>query len=593
MNHIGVGKSPLASRNRLRYIPPSIHRNTVLITYGSIDFTEDRLRTITRRDSSLGDHQPGQDELPESVNSQKGSMPSDGILTLLSTTYSLLVLCFFKSLLDRIRPRSSLNSHNSSSQTSRQNSALNLSALKADLGEELNTIFEDCNLLNQPLNVRKESDQDLSSSFAEPQLKTSSHSHNILPDDLFGPSIAKNHYTNLYESMFEVDSSDDEAIDLTVQYGTSISVSRNSNYIPNLNSYDSNDVYEKSLIVGHSVNRIDPENSVLDPFDTINTISYVANARKSAAFGSSSFILPSENLLNVEPSDEYDRVVSRFYTPFKPVPHKEFSLTDAIMASIPSTSLSSFLRRERECIQDLILNERKAKLSKIHPLSAQQLNVVQLYWQSSSNMSNTQVVSAYSIDITVRDLGTLCDGRWLNDNVIDFYLNMVSEKYPDVYCWTTHFFSTLKQKGYQGVARWAKRRKVNVTEKNLVVVPINIMSTHWAMSVIDNKAGTISYYDSLASNGNSNAVQLLQQYMLKECERLQVPPREYTLYPNMKTPQQLNGFDCGVFSCTVAKFISGNMPLSFTQNDMKTLRRRMAFEIIQKSLLDNASSSHL
>lgn len=586
MNHIGVNKSPLASRNRLRYIPPSIHRKDVLLDYESTYPYEES------RNSLGGDNKKSRlDETLSSAKNENGSMPSDGILTLLSTTYSLLVLCFFKSLLDRIRPRSSQSSHSNTRQNSRQNSVVNLSALKVDLGDELSTIFEDCKLRTEPAVVRRESEHDPMKDFEKPQCKLPP-SQNILPDDLFGPSISRNRNTNLYESMFEVDDSDDEAIDLTAQYGTSLSISKNSNYTPNLNNYDSND-NEQSLIVGRSVNALNSANSgtsMVEPFDSLTTISFIGSARKNT-FGSASFTLPSETLLNLAPSDEYDKVVSRFYTPFKPVPRKEFSLTDAIMASIPSASLSSFLRRERECIQDLILNERKAKLSKITPLSEQQLQVVQLYWQS--RQPNTQIVSGYSIDITARDLGTLCDGRWLNDNVIDFYLNMVSERHLQVYCWTTHFFTTLKEKGYQGVARWAKRRKVNVTEKDLVIVPINIMSTHWAMSVIDNKASTISYYDSLASNGNLNAVQLLQQYMIKESERLNVPAKQFTLNPNMKTPQQLNGFDCGVFSCTVAKFVSENVPLSFSQNDMKTLRRRMAYEIIQKNLLESASVAHL
>ena len=184
---------------------------------------------------------------------------------------------------------------------------------------------------------------------------------------------------------------------------------------------------------------------------------------------------------------------------------------------------------------------------------------------------------------------TLSDGHWLNDNVIDFYLSLVAEKNNNVYCWTTHFFSTLKSKGYQGVARWAKRRKVNVTEKNIIIVPINIMSTHWALAVVDNVAKEIRYYDSLASSGNMNAVQLLAQYMQKEAERLQVVPIEYQLFPSTKTPQQQNGYDCGVFTCTVAKYISGNMDLTFSQKDMKTIRRRMAYEIIQKGLLDDVT----
>ncbi|KAF8002822.1 hypothetical protein HF325_002067 [Metschnikowia pulcherrima] len=75
--------------------------------------------------------------------------------------------------------------------------------------------------------------------------------------------------------------------------------------------------------------------------------------------------------------------------------------------------------------------------------------------------------------------------------------------------------------------------------------------------------------------------------MAKEIDRLGLPQIAYKLYPNMKTPQQQNGSDCGVFTCTVAKHLAENLPLSFSQKDMPLIRRRMAFEIMNKSLLDS------
>ncbi|WPK27695.1 hypothetical protein PUMCH_005092 [Australozyma saopauloensis] len=555
MNHIGVGKSPLVARNRLRYIPPSFKKQN-----GAENSSGDGVLTDII-----------ENEEPNDPSSLSNFLPSDGIATLLTTTYSLLILCFFKLLLDRIRPGATNNS--------KQN--LSIPSGDEDSQEQLPNLDPPNDAGEAKANLRiPEIPSDLSfGKFEKPK------STDILPEDLLTPSILKNKYTNLYESMFEVDSDEEDTLDLTAQYGTSLGISEGSNYTPETGNYDSNgyinnqSIYDQYIETGdHSFN----------PLDTIDTSAYIVGARHLSR---NAQLQPKQDTsFSLEPSDEYDHVVSKFYTPFKPVPRKAFSLTDAILASIPSSSLSGFLRRERECIQDLILNERKAKLSVILPLSSQQLQVVNNFW---SARQNSPVVSAFSIDISTRDLGTLADGRWLNDNIIDFYLNMVTERYPGVYCWTTHFFTTLKSKGYQGVARWAKRRKVNVTEKSLVITPINIMSTHWAVAIIDNEAATISYYDSLASKGNLNAVQLLQQYMTKESERLLVTPREYTLHPNMNTPQQLNGFDCGVFSCTVAKYISGKMPLTFTQDDMKTIRRRMAYEIIQKSFLEKLPSSHL
>ncbi|KAF8002815.1 hypothetical protein HF325_002060 [Metschnikowia pulcherrima] len=168
--------------------------------------------------------------------------------------------------------------------------------------------------------------------------------------------------------------------------------------------------------------------------------------------------------------DEYDRVVRNFYTPFRPVPKPKYSLTDAMLAAIPSYEFSRFIKKRQEQVQELVSQERKAAESQIKPLSGPQNAAVQKIWNSRD--LNRQVVSGFSIDITVRDIKTLSEACWLNDNVIDFYLNLVTSCSSNIFCWTTHFFSALKDKGYEGVARWAKRKKVNLLEKDLVIVPL-------------------------------------------------------------------------------------------------------------------------
>lgn len=291
----------------------------------------------------------------------------------------------------------------------------------------------------------------------------------------------------------------------------------------------------------------------------------------------------------LKPLDEYDKVVSKFYTPFRPVPKARYSVTDAVLSAVPSKLLTNFLKKERESIQNLIHKERTALRAVVTPLTPDQLQMVELYWRAGR--SSQHIVSGFSIDITTKDLLTLSDRQWLNDNVIDFYLNLVTELTDLVYCWTTHFFTTLKKNGYKGVARWAKRRKINVMTMDTIVVPINSMNTHWSVAVIDNFNKTISYFDSLSSGGNLHAVQLLDQYMRNEAERLNVPPHKYDLQPSMKTPQQQNGFDCGVFTCTVSKYIAKKAPLLFSQKDMHTIRRRMAYEIVHKTLLPEGNLS--
>lgn len=285
------------------------------------------------------------------------------------------------------------------------------------------------------------------------------------------------------------------------------------------------------------------------------------------------------------PRSEYDAAVSNFYFPANPVNKYKYSIIDTIVDVTLSLTVTDFVRLEREKLLQKITSERKHATSRVVDLTPTQLNEVDKYWRLRAQ--GTVVSSAYNIDITIRDLHTLCYGKWLNDNVIDFYLNLISELNPLCYGWTTHFFTTLQERGYLGVARWAKRRKVNVTEKTLVLVPINIMHTHWALAVVDNEYKTITYYDSLSSRGNLDAVKLIQHYMMEEAKKTGSPLNyaEFELIPNFATPQQQNGFDCGVFTCSCAKWVADSKPLTYLQNDMKVLRRRMAWEIANKQLL--------
>ena len=61
---------------------------------------------------------------------------------------------------------------------------------------------------------------------------------------------------------------------------------------------------------------------------------------------------------------------------------------------------------------------------------------------------------------------------------------------------------------------------------------------------------------------------------------------EWTLTPTEEcTPQQANGYDCGVYTCLAADYIAaGETALRYTQAEMPYFRRRLAIRLIQGSL---------
>lgn len=286
-----------------------------------------------------------------------------------------------------------------------------------------------------------------------------------------------------------------------------------------------------------------------------------------------------EHLVN----DSYAEVIRKFYR--NVVPPVPPSVLDYSFSEIAEPVLPPVSPRVEALLEEVDRRRRAAlaeKSTAFTPLEPSQLAKVKAIW---ALRSLSPVCDAYNILITPHDLRTLAEGQWLNDNVIDFYMNEVMAAYPLVHVWTTHFYTTLEGKGYQGVARWAKRKKLNAFEKAKVLVPINIRNTHWALAEIDNSSKVITYYDLLTLGGNARVPETLKEYMGHEAKRLGVECPEYEISANGGSPQQQNGFDCGVFACTNARLLAAQAKLAYSQRDMKTIRQRMAYEIVTTKLL--------
>lgn len=291
-----------------------------------------------------------------------------------------------------------------------------------------------------------------------------------------------------------------------------------------------------------------------------------------------------DHFFDIKPKTNYQQSILNFYTPPKPISITSYSIIDDLITNFKIDRISETYKKAQFKTQELITAKRLAAKAKIKPLDDSQLAKVNQAWQSNPR---TVCTTEYSIDITYADLQTLKDGHWLNDNVIDFYHNLIMKQNPKIFIWTTHFYSNLASRGYSGVARWAKRKKINLFTKDKVIVPVNISNTHWALALIDNLQKTITYYDSLDFNqsGNPEAVENLQMYMDNEAQRLGHNAIKYKLIPYIDAPQQKNGSDCGVFTCTAARYLAQDHLFNYSQNDMKVIRRRMVYEIMNNQLL--------
>uniref|UniRef100_A0A182XGR1 Ubiquitin-like protease family profile domain-containing protein n=1 Tax=Anopheles quadriannulatus TaxID=34691 RepID=A0A182XGR1_ANOQN len=203
------------------------------------------------------------------------------------------------------------------------------------------------------------------------------------------------------------------------------------------------------------------------------------------------------------------------------------------------------------------------------------------------------VMEKFNLRITGNDLVTLQDMNWLNDAVINFYMELLRERgeqkrdqgLPKVYTMNTFFLPQLLKMGYAGVRRWT--RKVDLLAHDMIVVPVHVGGIHWCMATIDLRHKTIHYYDSMGSPNNA-VLNALEQYLCEESLDKRKAPFDKTglTKQNMRDcPRQKNGSDCGVFSCMFAEFLSRDHPITFDQSNMPYFRKKMTIEIMLGKLL--------
>ncbi|KAJ8397075.1 hypothetical protein AAFF_G00011290 [Aldrovandia affinis] len=206
--------------------------------------------------------------------------------------------------------------------------------------------------------------------------------------------------------------------------------------------------------------------------------------------------------------------------------------------------------------------------------------------------SQDEVLSeGFRLTITRKDIQTLSHLNWLNDEVINFYMNMLVERsrrqdLPSVYTFNTFFYPKLRSTGFSAVRRWTK--KVDIFASDILLVPVHL-GVHWCLSVVDFRKKRVTYFDSMGGS-NDEACRILLKYLEQESQDKKgkvLDASDWVLQSKKRNeiPQQMNGSDCGMFTCKYAEYITKDRPITFTQKHMPYFRRRMVWEILNQKLL--------
>ncbi|OSX67769.1 hypothetical protein POSPLADRAFT_1042981 [Postia placenta MAD-698-R-SB12] len=206
--------------------------------------------------------------------------------------------------------------------------------------------------------------------------------------------------------------------------------------------------------------------------------------------------------------------------------------------------------------------------------------------------------------VTDKDLMRLRPNKWLNDEIINFYGQLIltrseegkenfvknSKKPLDVHYFSTFFWSKLENEGYEKgrLAKWTK--KVDIFQKDVVLIPVNHGNSHWTAAAINFRQKRIESYDSMGIV-RPNVFRLLRAYLDAEHKNKKKKPFDFTGWQDYvleDVPLQENGYDCGVFTCQFLEALSrGEEPFRFQQAHMPYLRRRMVWEIGHAKLRDD------
>jgi sentrin-specific protease 1 len=194
---------------------------------------------------------------------------------------------------------------------------------------------------------------------------------------------------------------------------------------------------------------------------------------------------------------------------------------------------------------------------------------------------NDVISKNYGIIIGSKDVDGLKYASWLNDNVINFYYEILQQEwgqqhnastsFTSVRLYNTQFVTALytanKTYNYDNVSRWSKALTIDMSSLDLLIIPINVDNYHWVCAALWLKTKTIEYYDSLGRGGARGLCRILLQYVHDDIKQYhpslihEYDMSSWTISIPDDIPKQSNGHDCGVFICMYADYIIRNIDL--------------------------------
>uniref|UniRef100_A0A0E0KDL2 Ubiquitin-like protease family profile domain-containing protein n=1 Tax=Oryza punctata TaxID=4537 RepID=A0A0E0KDL2_ORYPU len=230
------------------------------------------------------------------------------------------------------------------------------------------------------------------------------------------------------------------------------------------------------------------------------------------------------------------------------------------------------------------------------PLTEEEENEVQkcLFGRGSSTEILVQHEPS-NIEVSREKFRCLRPTAWLNDEVINLYLELLKEREtrePKRFL-KCHFFNTFFYKklacgkngyDYKSVKRWTTRRRLGyeLIECDKIFVPVH-KDIHWCLAIMNMKEKTFQYLDSLGGVDH-RVSRVLARYIAEEVKDKSNKEIDISSWHEELVdyiPLQQNMWDCGMFMLKYIDFHSRGLSMSFSQENMEYFRKRTVMEILR------------
>jgi len=192
-----------------------------------------------------------------------------------------------------------------------------------------------------------------------------------------------------------------------------------------------------------------------------------------------------------------------------------------------------------------------------------------------------------SLNETVRE-GDILNG-FLEDETINDYLSIIKgESKKKIVVMSSGFLAR-----FQGpkIRKLKSDYKVDWTDRDLILIPVNL-NLHWTLIAIDLVKEEIVYYDSLSIGSDVICELFWTRLSILAAYKTGKPKSiwENSKRDDRSIPQQANAYDCGVFICMFASYLSKEREFDFTQAQMPDIRRYLLLILMDDqpdSVLEN------